>query len=64
LFGFRISLSRQNTEWEYIATDANFRLPDGSISQSLVMRRTVDGKYEYRSMTDIEVLDHYSLTAW
>ncbi|WP_313026626.1 hypothetical protein [Brucella sp.] len=64
LFGFHITLGRENTDWRDVRAGKNVRLNDGSCSDGLIMRRTLNGKYEYRMMTDQEVSAFHMRTAW
>jgi hypothetical protein len=55
-------MRKRDTEWDFFIPFFPRTLMDGTQSTDLVMRRRINGKWEYRKPTDAEVLNYES--AW
>lgn len=54
----------QNTEWESFQAMVKKTLVTGERAHGLLMRRKVDGVWEYRRPTPAEESDYVSMEGW
>ena len=52
------------TEWQFCSRFFKKRLIDGSYANGRLMRRKINGEWQYRKLTDDEEGDEFERMAW